>query len=325
MTQLILFTEIENETCILLAQRINLNKDFYLKLNGPRGKAMHEKDVNIDVCVIKECFEEAEIVLRNEKLLKILEETSIYLHPLEELPKQTEPHTLGLWYLYKMKDLLKHRNELVPILEENIELINGKIKAYKQDVLDLPINVQKLEEIKMKMEKQPQRTQETFNFLNDIELEIPEDEIPEIIDKQFPVLALNFGKLSSFEIQTLIKYKKRIQESIRPLRRIEHKIQTIEKLYKEFKYLAIFNKIERRIIAQKFRENLTIAELSEDNTILHKFRNTIFEFEIHKNSTNKLTYLKLHLSKDQTQINGTTNGKQTLEFFQKNYSKLTLI
>ncbi|RIB02202.1 hypothetical protein C2G38_2228473 [Gigaspora rosea] len=105
------------------------------------------------------------------------------------------------------------------------------------------------------MEKQPQRTQETFNFLNDIDLEIPEEEIPEILDKQFP---------------------KKIQESIRPLRRIEHKIQTIEKSYKGFKYLSIFNKAERKIIAQKFGENPTIAELSQDNTILHKFRNTIF-------------------------------------------------
>ncbi|RIB31002.1 hypothetical protein C2G38_2035 [Gigaspora rosea] len=177
----------------------------------------------------------------------------------------------------------------------------------------------------MKMEKQPQRTQETFNFLNDIDLEIPEEEIPEIMDEQFPVLALNFGKLSSYEIQTLIKYKKKIQKSIRPLRRIEHKIQTIEKSYKGFKYLSIFNKAERKILAQKFGENPTIAELSQENTILHKFRNTIFEFEIHKSSTNKLTYLKLRLSKDQTQINGTTNGKQTWEFFQKNYSKLPLI
>ncbi|RIB04800.1 hypothetical protein C2G38_2221360 [Gigaspora rosea] len=305
MTQLILFTEIENETCILLAQRINPNKDFYLKLNGPGGKANHEKNENIDVCVIRECFEEAEIVLRNEKLLKIFEETC---------------YSTKEW---RAEPCLQR--EAIPILEENIELIDGKIKAYEQDVLDLPINAQKLEEIKMKMEKQPQRTQETLNFLNDIELEIPEEEIPEILDEQFPVLALNFGKLSSYEIQTLIKYKKRIQESIRPLRRIEHKIQIIEKSYKGFKYLAIFDKIERKIIAQKFGENPTIAELSKDNTILHKFRNTIFEFEIHKSSTNKLTYLKLRLSKDQTQINGTTNGKQTWEFFHKNYSKLPLI
>ncbi|RIB10726.1 hypothetical protein C2G38_2205335 [Gigaspora rosea] len=149
MTQLILFTEIENETCILLVQRINLNKDFYLKLNGPEGKAIHEKNENMDVCVIKECFEEAEIVLRNEKLLKIFEETcyltkewiaenclqkeanyivtlAMYIHPLEEPPKYTKLHTLGPWHLYKIKDLLKHRNELVPILEENIELIDEK-------------------------------------------------------------------------------------------------------------------------------------------------------------------------------------------------------
>ncbi|RIB03607.1 hypothetical protein C2G38_2224572, partial [Gigaspora rosea] len=242
-----------------------------------------------------------------------------------EPPKHTEPHTLGPWDLYKIKDLLKHRNELVPILEENIELIDGKIKTYEQDVLELPINMQKLEEIKIKLEKQSQRTQETFNFLNDIDLEIPEEEIPEIVDKQFPVLALNFGKLSSYEIQILIKYKKKIQESIRPLRRIEHKIQTIEKSYNGLKYLSIFDKAERKIIAQKFGENPTIAELSKDDTILHKFRNTIFEFEIHKSSTNKLTYLKLRLSKDQTQTNGITYGKQTWEFFHKNYSKLPLI
>ncbi|RIB02434.1 hypothetical protein C2G38_2227842 [Gigaspora rosea] len=141
MTQLILFTEIENEICILLAQRINLNKDFYLKLNGPRGKAIHEKNENMEACVIRECFEEAEIVLRNEKLVKIFEETSIYLHPLEEPPKQTELYTLGPWHLYKIKDLLKHQNELVPVLGENIELIDGKIKTYEQDVLELPINI----------------------------------------------------------------------------------------------------------------------------------------------------------------------------------------
>ncbi|RIB04459.1 hypothetical protein C2G38_2222323 [Gigaspora rosea] len=104
MTQLILFTEIENKTCILLAQRINPNKDFYLKLNGPEGKAIHEKNENMDA--------------------------SIYIHPLEESPKHTEPNILGPWHFYKMKDLLKHRNKLVPILEENVELIDGKIKAY---------------------------------------------------------------------------------------------------------------------------------------------------------------------------------------------------
>src|SRR6185437_13344000 len=174
---------------------------------------------------------------------------------------------------------------------------------------------------KIKMEKQPQQTQETFNFLNDIEIEIPEEEVPETIDEQFPVLALNFGKLSSFEIQTLIKYKKKIQESIRPLRRIEHEIQTIEKSYKGLKYLSIFDKPERKIMAQKFGENPTIADLSKENTILHKFQITRFEFEILKSSTNKLMYLKLHLSKNQAQIAST----QTWEFFQKNYSKLPLI
>ncbi|RIB18340.1 hypothetical protein C2G38_2184875, partial [Gigaspora rosea] len=286
--------------------------DNILYSEGARNKIYFEEEEN--VCVIRECFEETEIVLKNEKLLKKFEETcysteewraepclqkeakyivtlAIYLHLLEEPPKHTEPHTLGLWDLYKIKDLLEHRNELIPILEENIELIDGKIKTYGQDVLELPINMQKLKEIKIKLEKQSQRTQETFNFLNDIDLEIPEEEIPEIVDKQFPVLALNFGKKS----------------------------------YKGLKYLSIFDKVERKIIAQKFGENPTIAELSKDDTILYKFQNTGFEFEIHKSSTNKLTYLKLRLSKDQTQTNDITYGKQTWEFFHKNYSKLPLI
>ncbi|RIB26507.1 hypothetical protein C2G38_2163137 [Gigaspora rosea] len=145
MTQLILFTEIENEICILLAQRINPNKDFYLNLNGPGGKAIHEKNENID---------RAEPCLQKEA--KYIVTLAIYLHPLEELPKHIEPHTLEPWNLYKIKDLLKHRNELVPILRKNIKLIDRKIKAYEQDILDLPINAQKLEEIKIKMEKQPQ-------------------------------------------------------------------------------------------------------------------------------------------------------------------------
>src|SRR6185312_16574028 len=163
MTQLILFTETENGTCILLSQRIDPNENFYLKLNGPGGKTIHEKNENMEACVIRECFEKAEIVLRNEKLLKIFEKTcystkewiaenclqkeayyivtlAIYIHPLEELPKHTELHILGPWHLYTMKDLLRHRNELVPILKENIELIDGKIKAYEQDVLELSIN-----------------------------------------------------------------------------------------------------------------------------------------------------------------------------------------
>ena len=75
MTQLIFFTEIENETCILLSQRIDPNKNYYLKLNGPGEKAIYKKNENMEACVIRECFEEAEIVLRNEKLLKIFEKT----------------------------------------------------------------------------------------------------------------------------------------------------------------------------------------------------------------------------------------------------------
>ena len=242
MTQLILFTETENGTCVLLSQRINPNRNFYLKYNGPGGKAIHEKNENMETCVIRECFEEAEIVLRNGKLLKIFEKTcystkewiaenclqkeacyivtlAIYIHPLEELPRDVEPHILGPWQLYKMEDLLKNRNCLVPVLEENIELINEKIKTYEQKILELPMNTVELEEIniKMKVEKQPRRIQESFNFLNDIETEIPEEEVPEIEEDQFPTYALNFGKLSSYEIQTLIRYKKKIQNINRPL------------------------------------------------------------------------------------------------------------
>src|SRR6185437_12024671 len=173
--------------------------------------AIYEKNENMEAYIIRKCFEEAEIVLRNEKLLKIFEETcystkewiaenclqkeayyivtlAIYIHPLEEPPKHAELHALGPWHLYKIKDLLRHQNELVPILERNIELIDGKIKTYEQDVLELPINAQRLEEINIKIGKQPQRIQEFFNFLNDIEIEIPEKEIPEIVDEQFLVL-----------------------------------------------------------------------------------------------------------------------------------------
>ena len=51
---------------------------------------------------------------------------AIYIHPLEEPPKHTKPYTLGPWYLYKIEDILKHQNELIPVLEENIELIDEK-------------------------------------------------------------------------------------------------------------------------------------------------------------------------------------------------------
>ncbi|CAG8835723.1 32135_t:CDS:1, partial [Racocetra persica] len=102
-------------------------------------------------------------------------------------------------------------------------------------------------------------------------IEIPEEEVSEIVDKQFPVLALNFEKLFLFEIQTLIKYKRKFQKIIRPLWRIEHKIQTIEKSYKGLKYLSIFDKSKRKIIAQKFGENPTIADLSKEDAILQKF------------------------------------------------------
>ncbi|RIB09108.1 hypothetical protein C2G38_2209791 [Gigaspora rosea] len=228
MIQLILFTEGENGTCVLLSQRIDPNRNFYLKLNRSGGKAIHEKNENMKACVIRECFEEAEIIAENclQKEACYIVTLAIYIHPLEEQPKNAEPHILGPWHLYTIEDLLKHRNCLIPILEENIELINIKIKTYEQEISELPMNTLELEEIniKMRVEKQPRRIQESFNFLNDIEIEIPEEEIPKIEDEQFPTYALNFGKLSLYEIQTLIKYKKKIQNAIRPLQRIEHKI-----------------------------------------------------------------------------------------------------
>ena len=35
-----------------------------------------------------------------------------------------------------MEDVLRHQKELVPVLEENIELIDEKIKTYEQGILE---------------------------------------------------------------------------------------------------------------------------------------------------------------------------------------------
>src|SRR5260364_40492 len=106
--------------------------------------------------VIRECFEETEIVLRNEKLLKVFEQSyystqewkaenctqkeasyivtlAIFIYLLGELkPQYTEPETLGPWHIYKITDVTRHRKELVPVLEENIELITKEIKTYEK-------------------------------------------------------------------------------------------------------------------------------------------------------------------------------------------------
>ncbi|CAG8772135.1 15809_t:CDS:2, partial [Gigaspora margarita] len=47
---------------------------------------------------------------------------------------------------------------------------------------------------------------ETRNFINYIEIEILE-ELPEIIDQEYPELDRNMRKLASYDIQRLIKYK----------------------------------------------------------------------------------------------------------------------
>ncbi|CAG8624318.1 30608_t:CDS:2 [Gigaspora margarita] len=78
---------------------------------------------------------------------------------------------------------VNHILELLPVLEESIELINNKIKTYKQKILELSINAQKLEDLKLKKKKQPQQNQESMNFLNDIKIKIPEEEVPKIIDE----------------------------------------------------------------------------------------------------------------------------------------------
>ncbi|CAG8806620.1 8078_t:CDS:2, partial [Gigaspora margarita] len=51
---------------------------------------------------------------------------------------------------------------------------------------------------------------ETKIFLQDINIEIPFDQLPEI-DEEFPVMDLKLEKLSSYQIQILVKYKKKLQ------------------------------------------------------------------------------------------------------------------
>ena len=81
MTQAIPFTTIENIDYILLAQRINLNKSFFGTLNGMGGKGkLNEYGIpveTIEATAHREIFEEAQLVVKNEKLIKI-QENSYY-------------------------------------------------------------------------------------------------------------------------------------------------------------------------------------------------------------------------------------------------------
>ncbi|RIB02789.1 hypothetical protein C2G38_2226866 [Gigaspora rosea] len=89
---------------------------FLVKPEDLGGKAIHEKNENIDeTCYSTEEWE-AESCLQKEASHIVT--LAIYIHPLEEPPKHTEPHNLGPWNLYKIEELLRHRNELIPILEK---------------------------------------------------------------------------------------------------------------------------------------------------------------------------------------------------------------
>src|SRR5260364_266258 len=83
-------------------------------------------------------------------------------------------------------------------------------------------------------------------FLKDIDMEIPFEQLPEINEEEIPVMDLKPERLSSYEIQVLIKYKKKLQTIVQPLRKIEQKIQRIEKIYKRHKYLSILKPKERK-------------------------------------------------------------------------------
>ncbi|CAG8839903.1 35022_t:CDS:1, partial [Gigaspora margarita] len=92
-----------------------------------------------------------------------------------------------------------------PVLEENIELIQKEINTYEQKILDSAIIIeyqQQLTTQKQKAEKLKNQI-ETKIFLNDINIEIPFEKLPEINEENFPVTELKIEKLSSYEIQIL--------------------------------------------------------------------------------------------------------------------------
>ncbi|CAG8849917.1 35964_t:CDS:1, partial [Gigaspora margarita] len=84
-------------------------------------------------------------------------------------------------------------------------LIQRKINEYEQEILDLAFIIeykQQLTTQKRKAEKSKNQIESKI-FLNDIEIEIPFEELLEINKENFPVMELKFEKLSSYEIQTL--------------------------------------------------------------------------------------------------------------------------
>ncbi|CAG8512562.1 37158_t:CDS:1, partial [Gigaspora margarita] len=54
-------------------------------------------------------------------------------------------------------------------------------------------------------------------FLNDIKVEILEELLPEIDNNNLLEIEAQFRKLTSYNIQALVKYKKKIQNIMQPL------------------------------------------------------------------------------------------------------------
>ncbi|CAG8789029.1 12324_t:CDS:2, partial [Gigaspora margarita] len=90
-----------------------------------------------------------------------------------------------------------------PILEENIELIKEEIDTYEQKILEQVTENNEQQTLLLRLKERKQRNQSTTKlFLNDIEIEVPYEQLQEITEADFPILELKFDKLSSCEIQT---------------------------------------------------------------------------------------------------------------------------
>ncbi|CAG8856580.1 5388_t:CDS:1, partial [Gigaspora margarita] len=91
-----------------------------------------------------------------------------------------------------------------PILEKNIEIIQEKINTYEQEISDSTFIIEYKQQISSK-QKEAEKTRnqlETKIFLQDINIEIPFDQLSEI-NEEFPVMDLKFERLSSYQIQIL--------------------------------------------------------------------------------------------------------------------------
>ncbi|CAG8844172.1 41921_t:CDS:1, partial [Gigaspora margarita] len=91
-------------------------------------------------------------------------------------------------------------------------LIQEKINTYEQEISDSTFIIKYKQQISAK-QKEAEKTRnqlETKRFLKDINIEIPFDQLPEI-DKEFLIMDLKLEKLFSYEIQILVKYKKKLQ------------------------------------------------------------------------------------------------------------------